>query len=84
MTFYRTYIDKQAYYQQNREHILQLHKEWRDAHPQPKIMQRSESFFCIVCKMNYPVKKLDKHKTSVMHIKELADYNRLHAGNNHG
>ena len=68
-------MDRQAYYQQNKEHILQLHKQWRDA-TKPKPMQHE--FFCIVCKMSYPVKKLDKHKASTLHLKELADYNRLH------
>ena len=72
-------MDKKAYYQQNREHILQLHKEWRDAHP-PSPKPKQPQVYCIACKMNYPVNRLEKHKATAMHVKELAEYCRLQSG----
>ena len=66
---------KKEYYQQKREHILMMHKKWRDKQPNNC---NNELVYCVVCKMMFPVRRLEKHKTSGMHLKELDDYKRLH------
>ena len=69
-------MDKKEYYKQNREHILMMHKRWRDAHQ--KTYVHDELVYCCVCKMMFPIRRLEKHKLSAMHLKELDDYKRLH------
>ena len=45
----------------------------------PNYTLEKHLFYCVVCKECFPVKKMGKHAASVYHVKELADYNRLHA-----
>ena len=45
---------KKEYYQQNREHILMMHKKQRDK--QPKNCN-NELVYCVVCKKDVPSKK---------------------------
>ena len=54
-----------------------MNKRWRDAHQ--KTYANDELVYCCVCKMMFPKRRLEKHKTSAMHVKDLDDYKRLHA-----
>ena len=38
----------------------------------------NEVVYCVVCKMMFPLRRIEKHKTSGMHLKEMDDYKRLH------
>ena len=44
-----------------------MHERWRDAHQ--KTYANDELVYCCACKMMFPTRRLEKHKTSAMHFK---------------